>query len=141
MLWGFQHKLTIPFWLIVSLTWLLYALDIYTVIVFVIMNGLQTAYNYKMNEFFRKFHKESRELHKERGEVLSQTFTHIKFLKLYGWVDLFYEKTIKAIQKIKDFDQNQRKYHKLRGCFNEFIHHVRPILTYSFFIYGFGSGT
>ena len=48
-MWIMGDKLTIPFWLMVSLGWLLYALDVKTVLTFLFMNCFQGYFNYLNN--------------------------------------------------------------------------------------------
>jgi len=87
-----MDKLMIPFWIAISLGWLIYALDVSSVCVFLGMTIFSFGFNYKLSSFMSKYHKEREEEEKVAREEFSQTLTHVKFLKQYGLKDFFFKR-------------------------------------------------
>ena len=109
-----------PFWLILSFTWLFQTLG-YSVFLGMSITCLSMAINYYSNKAFTKLHERNRELNRERHIETNHTIENIKMLKLYGWQNLFEKRVTDARRaEIEHSTANMWK-HKLREWMNSML--------------------
>lgn len=113
----------------------MYALDIQTVVVFLILIGISFYLNKKMSEFLHEKQKVERDLDKQAREDINQTLTNVKFLKLYGWKDLFFNRCVQSQNKLKANKDHMQLFHKSNEFFNEINNYMIPVLTFTMFMY------
>ena len=104
-LWCVTDKVRLPFWMVLSIFWLFYSLDIYSALCFLSLIALQAFANFKFQEFAFKRHKEAEENDKKAREEVTQTLKNVKFLKQYGWKDLFMNRITEAFDTKLDFNK------------------------------------
>lgn len=133
--WDLVDKITIPIWIAISFCWLVYALDLQTVLGFLALISISFYINYRFQKMFEEKNKARHDLEKEKSDNMNQCISNVKFLKLYGWKDFFFNRFVDSQKKLEKFDNNMQFYHKAREFFNHSKHYMIPILSFSIYMY------
>ena len=136
--WCLIDKAALPVWTSISLYWLFTTFDMITCFSYMGMIALHLYIEYKFHSHMEKKHESGDWMRKKKRELMSQTLKNVKFLKQYGWKDLFFGKVCQAEDDANAYYTNLEYYHRAWDWCNGIYHNILPILTYSVFFHNTG---
>jgi len=133
--WCLSDKITIPIWIVISLFWLMYALDMSTVLVFLGLIFISFWINWKLQKFMHEKYKKHQELDKTAREDMNTILSNVKFLKQYGWTDFFFNRCVKSQEDCNNLKDKLQIFEKSREFYMRIKHFLIPILAFTMFMY------